>query len=74
MAYRVKGFLTQAERNCLVGYIRNYLILVSNDSLGEHLREMVRAVFCPWFILARFALYVDDCKIIDKIIHADKKA
>jgi len=63
-----RGILSSKERKGLVEYIEGYNALVKNPEIADPLRDMVIVVFSPWVTMARFALYVDSCKTIEKTI------
>ena len=73
MAYRVKGYLTKKQREQIGDLITNYYRLVSGEETPQILRETVECVYRPFILLAQFALYADDVKIINKIIAPPSK-
>ena len=68
MAYRVKGFLTLKQRNTLSQFIQAYSELIYNLGIESCTRELAEGVFLPWVALARYTLYIDECKILEKAI------
>jgi len=68
MAYRVKGLYTKKERAVLGEFVRSYHGLIGALKDDEVTKRVVKAAFEFPTLLATFALYLDNCKILEKVI------
>lgn len=68
MAYRIKGVLTKKQREGLMEFIKAYHSVVDDLSIPLVANNAVKAVGFRLMILARIALYIDDLKIIEKVL------
>lgn len=67
----IKG-LTKKDRKKLVGFVKDYHILVDDPKTPLGLKAMLEAVFTPWIALINCVLYWDTIRVLDKIIVGGK--
>ena len=72
MVYRVKGTLTKKQREAIVAHVRPYFALVGDKDIEIATRTLVETAFRPWISLCMFALYIDEVKMLEKVIGGSK--
>ena len=72
MDYQVEGILTKKQRKVAEDFVRSYFALVGDKSISAAERILAEGVFRPWMLLCKVALYVDEVKMMEKVIGGHK--
>ena len=68
MAYRVKGLYTKKERTVLEAFVRSYHGLIRSLKGDAAAERVIKTTFEFPALLATFALYLDNNKILERVI------
>lgn len=72
MAYRVKGFLSLKDKNTLESYMHNYEAALKSVETDTQ-RILLEGFFKFFYNMCIYMLWVDNAKIIQKLITKEAK-
>lgn len=73
MAYRIKGIFTKKQREALEKFTQIYHTMLADEAVDAASKESARGVLQHWVLLFTWALYVDNYKMLEKVICKEAK-